>query len=351
MKTYEEMAQSALNRIRSHRAEQKQRRKTAVKIAVPAASFCLAAVLGFGAWQSGIFRENRELFPETDPAVSGTAVVSAESSVSASRAETVSDNGEMTTADTRSESVSRAAAESAATPTTSAAVTTEDCCIFWWKNKRSVSGPLYQALQNDPSGEFAVTAVYRPATATITSFVYEGKTLAQWATEAADELLMPERMMTLLKLGDSLKYGAALYETGTPSGEKWARQLYEETVADIGEELLNRYIVDGVFLREELERDIAGYHGEAGEAYDRAWNAYLETVLATVQERLTENHIRYERTVGAGNDLKIFVTAEELENLPLPEPENWYFGLAGESSTDDTAQQATSSACATVIAD
>lgn len=53
MKTYEEMAQSALSRIESCQIEKRKRRKTAALIAIPAMCVCLAAVLGLFAWQSG----------------------------------------------------------------------------------------------------------------------------------------------------------------------------------------------------------------------------------------------------------------------------------------------------------
>lgn len=53
MKTYEEMAQSALSRIESCQIEKRKRRKTAALIALPVACVCLAAVLGVFAWRFG----------------------------------------------------------------------------------------------------------------------------------------------------------------------------------------------------------------------------------------------------------------------------------------------------------
>lgn len=54
MKTYEEMARSALSHIESCQIEKRKRRKTAALIAIPVMCVCLAAVLGLFAWQSGI---------------------------------------------------------------------------------------------------------------------------------------------------------------------------------------------------------------------------------------------------------------------------------------------------------
>ena len=53
MKTYEEMAQSALSRIESCQIEKRKRRKTAALITLPVACVCLAAMLGVFAWRSG----------------------------------------------------------------------------------------------------------------------------------------------------------------------------------------------------------------------------------------------------------------------------------------------------------
>ena len=67
-----------------------------------------------------------------------------------------------------------------------------------------------------------------------------------------------EKLAQLLKQGDMLKYGEALYTTGTPDGEKWTKELYEQRVEFFGEDLLSKYIVDGEFLRKSVESDMKG---------------------------------------------------------------------------------------------
>ena len=67
-----------------------------------------------------------------------------------------------------------------------------------------------------------------------------------------------EKLAQLLKQGDSLKYGEALYTTGTPDGEKWTKEFYEQRVEFYGEDLLSKYIVDGEFLRKSVESDMKG---------------------------------------------------------------------------------------------
>lgn len=58
MKNYNEMAKSALNRIKEHEVAETKRKKMLVRTLTLAISFCLVAVIGFGVWQSGIFDKN-----------------------------------------------------------------------------------------------------------------------------------------------------------------------------------------------------------------------------------------------------------------------------------------------------
>ena len=209
---------------------------------------------------------------------------------------------------------------------------TNGTCIFWWKNKLSISGTLLHAIENNPDSVFAIIATYRPAAANITSFTYEGKTLAEWAVEADDERMLPEKMSQLLKEGDSLKYGTALYQDGAPNGEKWTKELYEEKLAFYGEELLNKYIINGNFLRENLENDIANYNeNSARKGYKLAYNAYMETVLTAAEKQLFANHIKCKRNTYNNNCLILFAKADELENIPLSDLGNWYFDLASDN--------------------
>ncbi len=54
MKTYEEMAHSALNRIDEYETSKKQSRGRAIKAAAPVLTLCLVAMLGFGVWNGGL---------------------------------------------------------------------------------------------------------------------------------------------------------------------------------------------------------------------------------------------------------------------------------------------------------
>ena len=55
MKSYEEKAYSALKRIEEETEYRRKRKKNITRILTPVMSLCLAAILGIGIWQSGMF--------------------------------------------------------------------------------------------------------------------------------------------------------------------------------------------------------------------------------------------------------------------------------------------------------
>lgn len=328
MKNYKEMAQDALERIGEYETARKKRNKKITGVVTAAVCFCLVSVVSVGILKSGVLNSEAPIAGKDNQSEhkNGTE----ENNIPEKPDENNTENiiiGEKTEkkgSDIGSEN---------------------DFCRFWWKQKLWVGGPLYNALEENPDGRFAVLAVYRPVTSNITSFIYEDKSLAEWAIEAENERLILEKMLVLLKSGDDLKFGTALYETGNASGEKWNKTFYEQETAYIGEELINKYIVDGVFLRDELEKDIAAiptvtvtdsdgqttviYAGEnaARKKYGMAYNAYLETVLPAAISRLQEQGITCKRALYANNGISLVVTADELENLDLENRESWVFDL------------------------
>jgi hypothetical protein len=92
-----------------------------------------------------------------------------------------------------------------------------------------------------------------------------------------------DKLGQLLKQGDYLKYGEALYTTGTPDGEKWTKEFYEQRVEFFGEDLLSKYIVDGEFLRKSVESDMNGLLIKTANELDK----YVDVI----NEFLTEKSI------------------------------------------------------------
>ena len=93
-----------------------------------------------------------------------------------------------------------------------------------------------------------------------------------------------EKLAQLLKQGDSLKYGEALYTTGTPDGEKWTKEFYEQRVDFYGEEFLAKYIVNGEFLRDKVVSNMT-------EITTKEKNSGLKATAEDINEYMRSNGI------------------------------------------------------------
>ena len=345
MKSSEEMVKSLLGRREQYEKERKKRRKCMIGVSVPAGccALLLCAVFLLPGTKDNI---GSAALPATTAAPTDSAEPEApdlpvtddipESQLAPEGPEPVTDAGEESGGSIQidpagTETDGGGSASPADFVPTTGTEGSEEVFFLWWKNKLSVTWRLHQAIEDDPEGTFTVIASYRPVTGEITDFTYEGKTLSQWAIASVEAELLPDKMLELLKMGDELKYGEALYETGTPDGIIWDRRLYEDKIAYYGEELLSRYIVDGEFLREELEADLADVKTTAlalaEEQYARAFDAYLDEVMPEYVRELTEQGISCQRVSERPGCLKMTVTAAELENIPLEDPKNWTFDL------------------------
>ena len=85
-----------------------------------------------------------------------------------------------------------------------------------------------------------------------------------------------------------------------------------------GEELLSKYIVDGEFLRAEVEAEIErrlnGYH-PARDAEEEAAEAGKKQAIAELKPVLDSLGLDYEEQTNAG-ELVFFATADEFVSLP-----------------------------------
>ena len=309
MKTCEEMTASLLARREKYLAEQRTRRKRLIRLSSSAA--CCALLVGLAL----LAPRTRSDPPAPTPAGSDAPPESPTSGIP---------TGDSGPADPGLPVSDPAGAGDNGLP------------LFRWRDGLSLRGSLYWALENDPEDTFRIAASYRPVLASPgvagiapASFVYGGKTLSEWAAAEEEGWLLKAKMEELLKLGDALALGDALWQSGTPDGEKWDRRFYEDKVAFYGEELLGRYLADGVFLRDDLERDLAALREHpASESYAAAYNAYLDAVLPHAAQQLADAGISCAR---AGYRLVFTAAADELEHLPLDDLQSWTFALADEA--------------------
>ena len=199
-----------------------------------------------------------------------------------------------------------------------------------WHQFNSVGYRLYDALESGKDDDiFAILA--RPAVDY--TFKYNGKTLAQYYSDMCNERNLPEILAQLQKEGDSLKYGDALYKTGTPTGEKWTQSWYEERIKYYGDAILGKYIVNGEFLCEKLEQDLATAMNcnEATIAYKTAYGAYLSQVAASIHGELPAEVVTEE------NGIVMYLTREEFSVFSPDGISGWTFDLA--SKDNETTYQ------------
>ena len=190
-----------------------------------------------------------------------------------------------------------------------------------WGRFNLVSSRLYSALENGNSDDvFAILA--RPDIDY--DFEYNGKRMERYFSDMCDEKNLPDKLTQLLKEGDALKYGTALYETGTPDGEKWYKSLYEERVSFYGEAILSKYIVNGKFLKEQLEQDIeeAKNASEATDEYNKALSGYLNQIADSVDGVIPSEALPEQ------NAIIMYLTKEQFSSFPIDNVDGWVFDLA-----------------------
>ena len=280
MKTYKEMASSALERIHDHDEKKAEKMISARRMILPVSMICLVLIAGFGALQIGLsYRSQYEHgLTEGPDGKSPNFVERTETEDNSSQEQSTGEEAPASAAETD---------DAGSSSSTSAVQDSVDAAIdgyfegFTQWNGKTITQNLMRAI-NAAGDDEVIAIMARPSLDY--DFIYEGKTLNQYYSEKCAEDSLAEILTMLLKDGDYLKYGEALYTTGTPDGERWAKELYEERIGFYGEEILGKYIADGQFLSDKLEKDIeAAENADAArKAYEKAVAAFLEDLAASV---------------------------------------------------------------------
>lgn len=320
MKNYDETINSVFERINEYEVEKKRKRKVITRTGTSLCCFCLVALLGIGVWQCGLFKTPPPTILDGDNSMLQGTDKTDEANSNINESAGITPDAPVIWGIANSES--------------------QDMGLSTW-NGKTITVSLYDVLsdKNNKNSLIAIGVAFELDD----KFVYNGKSIAEYNAEADNEHLYYNKLGELLKTGDTLKYGEALYKTGTPTGEKWAKQLYDETVERIGKDVLAKYIVDGEFLKEKLESDIDEYDLERRSyrvAYEVACEAYYQFVIDAAIEQLENQNIYCERR--NGTDLVIYATADELFSLKIDNV--LFYGLAlresegmdmSETSVDD----------------
>lgn len=220
-----------------------------------------------------------------------------------------------------------------------------DAGILGW-NGKSIESSLYEKfcmISDDTSVViFAKVVRYNE------QFLYNEKTLSEYLSAAIYEAERYDKLCQLLLDGDYLKYGEALYLTGDMNGQKWSKDLYEQRVAYYGNDLLDKYISNGAFLREMVKDDLASLEQNSTSAqavvmFREAYAAFANQAYEELESLLDENGIYNERKTYGDSEYLVFCTSKKvfaslsLENIGVGNIDSslFQFGLMVENSVPD----------------
>ncbi len=197
-----------------------------------------------------------------------------------------------------------------------------DSAFIKW-NGKIVSSELYDLLQKSGNNITAVTPMFRLNE----DFIYKGRAMKDYLVDDENDFKKKLKLEQIIKMGDSLKYGEALYTTGTPDGERWVKAFYDDRVEYFGEDFLDTYIVDGEFLRDKAEADLADLMTHYRTAYREARDAYYVEAPKIAAAQLEEQGIWYE--FNDRSELVIYVTADELAELSMDNIAEYTLTMSG----------------------
>lgn len=289
MKNYNEMADSVFKRSNAIIKKRAERRRTTQLITSVLSCFLFVVFLGVGAL-NGVF--NRILFEKPDRGIL--------------QYQPTESNGTQSNQNAHSETPS--SGDTQGDSNNKFLVSPDDPSIVWaekmsrdngmgdWNGKQIGDG-LYEALSHY-SGDTVFAIVVQSIVGNkqeYSRFVYNGKTLAEYEKAAEEESNLSEKLALLLKCGDDLKYGEALYKVGNGKGQKWSKDHYDSEIAYFGDELLSKYIVNGEFLREKLEYDCSQPVTVTSTiAWYKAYDAYENYIIQQTKEQFAEQGIVFE---------------------------------------------------------
>ena len=210
-----------------------------------------------------------------------------------------------------------------------------DALITW--NGWSMNYSLYEVLNRANDTDFIAVVVRKSNSIDRDSFEYNGTTYGKLRAEQKDLHALREKFVDFPKMSEWLKYGELLYTTGTPDGEKWTKELYDNTVAYYGEDFIAKYIVEGELAFELLSADLLACEHRIGEISNEMVElneVYHKSYVNDVEDAFVRSGAC---TVVQNGSVFLFVQKDELANLKVKGKDNYMLSLARRSAFDGSS--------------
>ena len=204
-----------------------------------------------------------------------------------------------------------------------------DSLVMMHQDGWNLSGELYLAMEKAaPDTYLAILVSRRYDYNDMMRFSYKGKTRGEWEVEKEILSARRRKLGELSKEGLWLQYGEALYTTGTPDGERWTKELYEERVNFYGAYFLEQYIINGTLQSEKIEREMQATEARLSE---------ITLIMLELEDAYAAQNAEEDCTLFAqkgvhyalkNGRLYLFLTAQELRDLRIRGKSKLFLSLA-----------------------
>lgn len=149
----------------------------------------------------------------------------------------------------------------------------------------------------------------------LNAFSHDGSTYSKLQSELRLCWNKMFALNELYQMRDLLKYGEALYTTGTPDGVKWTEDQYRYTLTYVGADAVEKYFVDGQFQHQLWQRDVQALEKKIADLAGR-----VEVLVAAYEEQYLKKDLAKFIRAGVCAETKngsiyLFATKGELEQL------------------------------------
>ncbi len=200
-----------------------------------------------------------------------------------------------------------------------------DTTVLW--NGKRITAILYESIQTAAVDDTITVVLQLSQMPDLLAYTFKGKTLQAYKEEMIACYELEERLILLHKMGEVLQYGEALYTTGTPNGEKWTKGMYDEMVESIGKDLIETYIVNGVYQTAAVqkEQEAVSKQAEVAEELFADGQAAYETAACKRAADILAEAGHTVLMMMSSNALQFEATANELADLKLDSEDKWLF--------------------------